>query len=361
MDRIKVYYDYQIMQMQKYGGISRYFYELLTHINEGTQAHADAFCFGNKNSYFEKYFNKRIDEPKRGMGFINRFLATKKVKKYDIVHPTYYNPYLLNCKHNKLVITVYDMIHEIFPDMFSQDDPTVENKKKMLYGADHIIAISENTKNDILNLYPDINPDKITVIYIGSNMMPNVEKVNIKLPERFILFVGNRGAYKNFNTFMRSVKPILLEDPNLNLVCLGGGSFNEEEKELIAEVSNQVIQMNAFDSELAYAYSKALCFVFPSMYEGFGIPTLEAFGCDCPVVLSNSSSLPEVGGDAAIYFDPNNEVDICDKVKQVIYDEDLREKMIEKGRAQLAKFSWDKIATETIDCYKKVLSKGDNR
>lgn len=361
MDKIKVYYDYQIMQMQKYGGISRYFYELLTHINKGTDAHADAYCFGNKNTYFEKYFNKIIDNPIRGMGYINRFLASMKIKKYDIVHPTYYNPYVLNCKHNKLIITVYDMIHELFPDIFSKDDPTIENKKKMLYGADHIIAISENTKKDILSLYPDINPDKITVIYIGSNMMPSTENVNIKLPERFILFVGNRGGYKNFNTFMKSVKPILSSDADLNLVCLGGGSFNDEEKELIGEASDQVIQMNAFDSELAYAYSKALCFVFPSMYEGFGIPTLEAFRCDCPVVLSNTSSMPEVGGDAAVYFDPNNEQDIYNKVLQVISNEELRQQMIEKGQVQLAKFSWDKIAEDTVNCYKKVLGKGDNQ
>ncbi len=354
--KINVFYDYQIMLLQKYGGISRYFYELLTYINKTDEAHADAFCLGNKNSYFQSYFNKLNNKRMRGLGVVNRFFAKRKMKKYDIVHPTYYNPYVLKQKHNKIVITVYDMIHELFSDMFSSDDTTVENKKDMIYGADHIIAISESTKRDILKLYPDISPDKITVIYIGSNMMPNAEQVKIALPEKYILFVGNRGLYKNFNAFFKSVKPVLLNDPEMHLVCLGGGAFNEEEKALLAEVSDQVIQRNAYDAELAYAYSKAVCFVFPSLYEGFGIPTLEAFACDCPVVLSNTSSMPEVGGDAVVYFDPYDENDMRDKIEKVISDSELRQNMIAKGREQLKKFSWEKIALETIECYKNVLN-----
>lgn len=361
MDKIKIYYDYQIMLLQVYGGISRYYYELLSHINETDVARADAYCISNRNAYFEKYFNKITNKPMRGIGFVNRFISSKKMKKYDIVHPTYYNPYVLNCKYNKLVITVYDMIHELFPEMFSADDTTVEDKKKLIYGADGIIAISQSTKNDILKLYPDISPEKITVIYIGTNMMQQSNESELVLPEKFILFVGNRGGYKNFNTFIKSVKPILLNDRSLNVVCLGGGEFNDEEKELIADVSDQIIHVNGFDSELAYAYSKALCFVFPSLYEGFGIPTLEAFGCDCPVVLSGTSSMPEVGGDAAVYFDPYNVEDMHDKILQVISDENLRKTMIEKGRERLSEFSWDKIAQETIDYYKSVLGTGDEK
>lgn len=361
MDKINIYYDYQIMLAQKYGGISRYFYELYTHINDTADAHADAFCLWNKNVYFQKVFNKITDIKMRGLGFFNRIAASKRMKNYDIIHPTYYNPYVLKHKGNKLVITVYDMIHEIYPQMFSSADKTSEYKKKLLYGADHIIAISESTKKDILRIYPDIPSDKITVIYLAGNLEKDFENVNISLPEKYILFVGNRGAYKNFNAFMKSVKPILEADAELNLVCFGGGAFNEQEKALMGDVCNQVIQLNAYDSELAYAYSKALCFVFPSLYEGFGIPTLEAFGCGCPVVLSNTSSMPEVGGDAAVYFDPSDEKDMTCKIRQVIYDESLRGKMIENGQIQFSKFRWDKITEETIECYKKVLGRGEHQ
>lgn len=361
MEKVKIYYDYQIMMAQKYGGISRYYFELISHINESNEAFAEAKCIGNRNVYFENYFHQITEKHIFGIGKLNRYLASKKMRKYDIVHPTYYNPYVLKCKRKKLVITVYDMIHELFPEMFSSNDATAENKKQLIYGADHIIAISESTKNDIIRLYPDISPDKITVIYIGSNMMPNLEKLNINLPERFILFVGNRSLYKNFNRFMKSIRQILLDDPNLNLVCLGGGAFTEEEKGLIAEVFSQVFQMNAYDAELAYAYSKAVCFVFPSLYEGFGIPTLEAFSCNCPVLLSNQSSLPEVGGDAALYFDPYDEKDMYEKISKVITDAELRSQMIEKGRIQLQKFNWNDIAAQTIECYKKVLEAGKDK
>lgn len=361
MGNIKVFYDYQIMLAQKYGGISRYFYELILRLNNIDTVRADTFCIGNKNAYFKSYFNKISNKHIRGLGVINRFVTSKKIKNYDIVHPTYYNPYLLKRKHGRIVITVYDMIHELFSDMFPEGDKTSGDKKKMIYGADHIIAISQSTKNDILKLYPDISPDKITVIYIGSNMIKKVDKTDFDLPEKFILFVGNRGLYKNFTKFFNGIKPILIKDAEMNLVCLGGGAFNDEEKDLISEVATQVKQRNAYDEELAYAYSKAKCFVFPSLYEGFGIPTLEAFNCDCPVLLSNTSSMPEVGGDAAVYFDPYDEQDIYNKVTRVLSDEQLQTNMILKGREQLKIFDWDKIAQETVDCYKKVLNSEVNQ
>lgn len=343
------------MVMQRYGGISRYYYELLTHINKTDEATADAFCVRNNNAYFKNYFNGVIKTPLRGIGFVNRMFIRGKIKNYDIIHPTYYNPYLIKRKNGKLVITVYDMIHELFADMFPKDDKTAQYKKRLIYAADHIIAISESTKKDILKLYSDIPENKISVIYLASNMSGNDNKIT--LPERFILFVGNRGGYKNFIPFLRSVKPIIEKDAGLYLVCIGGGAFSEEEKTLISNISGRIIQKNVFDAELAYAYSQAICFVFPSLYEGFGIPTLEAFGCNCPVVLSNISSMPEVGGDAAVYFDPTDEEDMHNKILQVVYNERLRNEMIEKGRKQLSKFSWDNTAAQTIKCYKKVLGR----
>ncbi len=354
-DKISVYYDYQIMLVQKFGGISRYFYELLTHISRSADVRADAYCIGNRNAYFESYFRKISSKYMRGMGTVNRFFSLRKAKKYDLIHPTYYHPYILRAGHRNVVITVYDMIHELFPELFPANDPTAENKRQMIYGADHIIAISENTKRDILKIYPDVSPDKITVIYLGNSLTPHEGHSDLALPQKYILFVGNRGGYKNFQTFFEGVKPILAETPDLYLVCIGGGAFSESERALMAEVSGQTIQMNAFDDDLSYAYSHALCFVFPSLYEGFGIPTLEAFACGCPVVLSNTSSMPEVGGDAAIYFDPKNAEEICGQIRRVIGDDALRKEMSERGKLQLAKFSWDAIAEQTIACYKKVL------
>ncbi len=143
----------------------------------------------------------------------------------------------------------------------------------------------------------------------------------------------------------------------MHLVCVGGGAFTEDELNEQSQFSKRVHQMNVDDNTMAYAYSHAECFVFPSLYEGFGIPTLEAFACGCPVILSNTSSMPEVGGDAPQYIDPSDVGDMTNKIRIVLADESLRKSMIEKGRLQLQKFNWDKTAEETLRVYEETLKK----
>lgn len=359
--KIKIFYDFQILCGQKYGGVSRYYYDLICNIEDQKLAEPTIQCFGSRNKYFEEYFHKKSSEYHWTVGlllqFINKFLMRRNMRKgYDIIHPTFYDPYVLKRKKGRVVVTVYDMIHELFPELFSKHDHETENKKKLLYQADHIIAISESTKRDILKLYPDIPEDKISVIYIGSSFQYE-DKIpeGISLPDKYVLFVGRRESYKNFERFFTAMKKLLAQDSKLQLVCIGGGAFNEQEKEQIGEYMDRVMQINANDSVLAYAYSHAECFVFPSLYEGFGIPTLEAFTCNCPVVLSNSSSMPEVGGDAVVYFDPENVEDIAAGIKRVLDDPELREQMKQKGRKQLEQFAWPEIARQTVACYQQVI------
>ena len=295
---------------------------------------------------------------------INQAITRNNVKKADVVHLTYYRPYAFNIPNVKKIVTVYDMIEELVIK-----DPKlawhVANKKECIYKADHIIAISESTKRDVLKLYPDINEDKISVIYIGTSMKPQ-EKLGdadtqknekyTAFPDRYILFVGQRGGYKNFDGFIKAVKPILLQDKELSLLCIGGGSFSEEETLLLKDIKKQVHQMNVDDEILAKAYSEAECFVFPSLYEGFGIPTLEAFTCECPAVISNTSSMPEVGGDAVLYFDPTNSDEMRSQIEKALYDKELRSSLIEKGRERAKFFSWEKIAKQTVEVYENVLN-----
>ena len=226
-----------------------------------------------------------------------------------------------------------------------------------MHKADRIIAISKSTKKDILRLYPDIDEKKISVIYIGSNFKAgDTKERDERFPSRYVLFVGTRRIYKNYDSFFESMIPILEADRNLHLVCIGGGKFTEQELARQKKYEDRIHQMTVDDQTLCYAYSHALCFVFPSLYEGFGIPTLEAFACNCPVVLSNTSSMPEVGGNAVEYINPNDVNDMTQKIQNVLNDENLRVRMIEKGREQLKKFDWDEIAQQTIDCYKEVLN-----
>jgi glycosyltransferase involved in cell wall biosynthesis len=222
-----------------------------------------------------------------------------------------------------------------------------------------IIAVSENTKNDIIKLY-GIDENKITVVYHGNSLFvdDNMNTLINKLPERYILYVGDRWAYKNFDYFVKSVIPILQKDKGLYLVCGGSHPFNKKEIRLLKyyRCENRVLHVCVSDNDtLIGLYKNALAFVFPSLYEGFGIPVLESFSCGCPVVLSNSSSFPEVAGEAGVYFNPEDESSIREAIGSVIYNEEVRADLIKKGYKQLEKFSWEKTALETRRVYESVL------
>lgn len=361
---MNIYYDYQTLCIQRYGGISRYYFELISTINQMHIARADIDCYFSKNAYFENHFKKPAVKRYYGtypfVRLLNKAHALWRIHHdCDIVCPTYFDLYVLIAKKlfkAKLVVTVYDMIYEMFPSQFPSADKSIANKKILIENADHIIAISHSTKRDIMAMYPTVPSDKITVIHIGTNFSSIKPQYDGEaLPEKFILFVGSRKGYKNFKCFFHAVKPLLMNDSSLYVVCVGGGSFNQMETEMFGVLKNKIHHKVMSDGALAYTYSRAVCFVFPSQYEGFGIPTLEAFACSCPVVLSNSSSMPEVGGDAVVYFDPNDQDAIQTAISSVVNDERLRRKLIDEGHKQLEKFSWENIARQVVDCYQKVL------
>ncbi len=360
---MKIYYDYQALTMQRFGGISRYYYELISRLQDIRDADIEVSAFLSQNEYFNgfpgvisaKPYHWRIGQL---INRLNRSLSLKKINngRYDIIHPTYYDPYFLSDDKVKKVITVHDMTQEMMPEYYA-GDPVIEQKKENIYKADHIIAISENTRKDILELYPDIKAEKITVIYHGSTRLnPSGVEPSIELPKEYVLFVGNRYTYKNFKKLFEALGPVF-EKSNIHLICAGGGSFTDQEKEMIGKYRDRVHQYSMSDADLQKAYSDALCFVFPSMYEGFGLPVLEAFECGCPVVMSNTSSLPEVGGDVADYFDPTDAGSIRETVGSVINrgDENRSEEALKKRMKQAGKFTWNEAADRLYECYKGVL------
>jgi glycosyltransferase involved in cell wall biosynthesis len=178
----------------------------------------------------------------------------------------------------------------------------------------------------------------------------------VTVPERFILFVGNRRIYKNFKFFIQSISPLMYREKSLQVVCAGGGAFAEDEVNLLKQlgVANRVHNFPIDDGKLSTLYSQAELFVFPSLYEGFGIPMLEALGVGCPVAASRSSSLSEVGGGAARYFDPTDSSSILSTVEEVISDPSLKKTMRARGRERFKDFSWEKTAVETKRVYENL-------
>ena len=368
---MKVLYDHQIFTAQKFGGISRYFSEIMKISDQAFQLdRIDPSLFPepytapsqpNLVSRGVSYLKRRagITGENKKESLPREVIDTLKKGDYDIFHPTYYDTYFLEYVDKPFVLTVYDMIHEIYPEMFGLSDGTSSRKRLLCNKATSILAISHNTKADLVKLF-NIDPEKIHAIPLASDF----DEVRTKTPENsgdlnnFILFTGSRWSYKNFYFTALALADILKQDRTLQLLCTGH-PFSPPELEFFKElgIENQVKHLFLKgDQELAWAYRHARLFVFPSLYEGFGFPLLEAFASDCPVITSKGGSLSEVGGEGALFFDPKDVTQIQDAATAILYNTDTKNKMIEKGRAQFAKYSWVTCRAQTLEVYRKMLN-----
>ncbi|MFN3695152.1 MAG: glycosyltransferase family 4 protein, partial [Ignavibacterium sp.] len=169
--------------------------------------------------------------------------------------------------------------------------------------------------------------------------------------------VGSRKYYKNFIFTINSIADLLLREKEMYFICAGGGNFTRKEHKVFKElkIESKIKQIPVDDNILGALYSNALAFIFPSLYEGFGIPILESFSCGCPVICSNISSLPEVAQDAAEYFDPYNKSSIKSAVEKIISDNLRREELKTLGFERLKFFNWERTALHTYKVYKQAL------
>jgi glycosyltransferase involved in cell wall biosynthesis len=356
---------------QKYGGISRYYTEIFEILTKKSDIEIEVPLIYTKNIYFSEssLINKKQKRyaflfnliTKAGISIrkktriINRNKTIKALKKqnFDLFIPTYYDTFFWEYIGTKpFVLTVYDMIHELFPQNTLEDSKLIQDKLLLMEKAAKIIAVSNNTKKDILKIYPHIEESKIEVIYHGNSIEVN-KNAEIDLPLRYILFVGMRSGYKNFNFLLNSIKELLKEDSSLFLVCAGGGKFKAQEKELISKLGlkNQIIHRDFNENELGVFYKKALCFVFPSIYEGFGIPVLESMACGCPIILTRNSSFPEVAGEAGLFYNLNDGNDLKNKIESLVTNESLRKEFSLKGLEQVKKFDWNVAAKQCLEVY----------
>jgi len=251
------------------------------------------------------------------------------------------------------------MIHEKFPKSFPRFDSTSRIKSHAIRRADHVICISENTRRDLLEI-TGLSPGKTSVVKLGWSLLSApTPDLAVGVPdEAFLLYVGGRGGYKNFSRLLKVyARSKRLRDDFL-LVSFGGGAFSEGEVSEVTALGlapNRVIQVSGDDNVLAGLYSSATLLSYPSLYEGFGIPPLEAMSFGCPVVCSNSSSLPEVVGDAAELFDPSDDKEMLEAVERVAYSHARTEQLVARGKDRIKLFSWEKCAEETLDVYRRVV------
>lgn len=359
--KMKILYDHQIFVAQKYGGISRLFYETIKRISQKEQVYL--FAGINSNEYgvsniknLHSYFGFKKPQI-RYTGRISALFNKLAYKLYvasnktDIYHPTYYADY---GKHNaKLVVTVYDMIHELFPAEFRNDTTSIQ-KANLLNKADRIIAISESTKKDIVNIL-GINPNKIDVVYLANSLCVAVNEPPI-VKDPYILLVGHGGGYKNFPLFLEAYAQSRFQK-DVKLVVFGGPLFTPLEHAKIdkLKLSKKIVYLSGNDKVLANLYKYAKLFIYPSQYEGFGLPPLEAMQYGIPCLVSNTSSIPEVVGDAGMYFDPLSIDSMQENMDKFLNSQELLQEYGKRGIEREKLFTWDKCAVGHLNTYRKVL------
>lgn len=366
---MKIAFDYQIFFLQNYGGISRYF-KILAHELSALDQQVRIFSGLNCNNYLSDLEPSLVSGyklshyPKRTGRIIrelNHFIQGQKIKSWcpDLVHETYYSKRETCNVKSARVTTVYDMIHELFPQAFSSSDNTTQMKKAVFSRVDHIVSISHSTKADLVRLF-GIDERKISVVHLGVDTsfasQPSIELDTGNRP--FLLYVGARQGYKNFEGMLRAISQDLSLKNDFDVIAFGGGSFSDVERKLIEQLGfkkDQVRQVSGADQILVQLYKLAEAFIYPSLYEGFGLPPLEAMMCNCPVISSDTSSMPEVIGNAGEYFEPTDTYLIRQAISNVVYSPLRKEQLIAAGNERVKLFGWEKCAIETLDVYKKII------
>ncbi|MHB9149540.1 MAG: glycosyltransferase family 4 protein [Thermoleophilia bacterium] len=365
---MRIAFDHQIFSSQSYGGVSRYFARLAEALLEANQE-VRVFAPIHRNSYLAGLPEGAVWG--RGVGHFppktarlvkafDRLTSTRAMRTWrpHVIHETYYARRRSGPRACPTVITVYDMIHELLLNEGGAGAETVERKQTAISRADRVICISESTRQDLHRLY-DIREDKTSVVHLGYERfgVDPGQKVQALHANPFLLYVGARGGYKNFLGFLQAVSQSSSLLSDFEVVAFGGGTFSKQERMVIHDLgfrSDRVRQVGGDDTILGSLYEAAIAFVYPSLYEGFGLPPLEAMAHDCPVVSSNTSSMPEVMGPAAEFFDPHDVEDIMGAIEQVAYSEERRGELIRLGHARLARFSWSKCAEETLAVYREL-------
>lgn len=368
---MKIFVDGQIFAVQEYGGISKYFVEMLSLLNSkndifvGIGMHRNKYLLEARGEL--KTWLVHVPKFPKGFGLVARLsnslldIIAQTIIKPEIVHWTYFRKFYFGTKHSIKVVTVYDMIHERFPQYFNDASAVAREKLKAINSADHIIAISQSTKNDLIELL-DVDPRNISVIHLAVNRKIIRDNIDSFKSEslinngQFILYVGARNGYKNFIKLIEGFTILNKDNPELKLVCFGGGAFSDEEIKQFRShrVDDRIFHFDGPDRLLHKLYSEASVFVYPSLYEGFGLPPIEAIAAGTRVCASNTSCIPEVMKDLCHYFDPLSASDIAASVNVALQSSDLCRTKVEKF---LEYYSWARCAIEHENLYLKLLGK----
>lgn len=334
-----IIFDNIIATIQKNGGISVLFSELQERLRR------------DKTSFVSLDYNKKTSEESveltpRVLERYRKCLIPELYHYQSVFHSTYYRT--PKDKNLPSIVTVHDFTYE---KLLSGPKKFVHHsqKKHAILNSSSIICVSENTKADLLYYIPEAEKKDIHVIHNG--VSEKFKPEGDRKETNKIIFVGQRGRYKNFISLVFALKSLT----EFSLICVGGGPFNRSEEQLLQNtIPDRFVHLGPLTTEqLNTAYNNAYCLVYPSLYEGFGIPVIEAMKAGCPVVAVANSSIPEVAGDAAVLIHSAEAVDIAAGILAV---SEARDTLIQRGYNQASKFGWEKTYKATMGVYLKYIS-----
>jgi mannosyltransferase len=358
---MKIIYDNIIYSKLSQGGISNYWFELSKFLLKKKE---NIYFYENKetsNNFHRNLLeipeNKIIHNTNSSKSSILNRMSSVKINESDkfLYHSSYYRP-LTGSNNYSEVTTVHDFTHNFYAPIHKK---MVHNliKYESIKRAKGIICVSNNTYKDLLKFCPPKKNQKVVIINNGVSddfLVIEPSKIESKFSfsiekNTYILYVGSRENYKNFNFVIELLK----SNRDLKLIVVGK-AFSRKEMQIIGETKSRInIASNVSNQDLNVFYNNALAFIYPSSYEGFGIPIIESMKAGCPVIALNASSIPEVAGNAGILIDKLDPV-LTNKIIKNLAKNDFRNEVIEKGIIHSKKFSWDKCCNETLDFYNEV-------
>jgi glycosyltransferase involved in cell wall biosynthesis len=365
---VKVAFDNQVFSFQKHGGVSRYFAELFGNFSQRRDMEVAVVAPFYVNDYLRRsaarqhIHGRYVPWEFRGSERVLRILNSAALPafwgatRFDVIHETYYSAKIRgHCRFR--VMTIHDMIYELFPQNFVDAKRLAAAKYAAARRADYIICVSETTRRDVIRML-GVDSSRCGVIYHGCSLDFRSAETNLDgamLP--CVLYVGQRNGYKNFRVLLEAFSGSSLLKKRFHLVAFGGGPFSGEESRDIERraLRGQVHQVSGDDGLLCAFYRAASVFVYPSRYEGFGIPPLEAMANGCPVACSDAASIVEVVGDAGVYFDPDDDEQLGLLLEKMIEDCDYSAELRAKGLARAGQYSWARCAEETLHAYRSLL------
>lgn len=347
-------------RMHKASGIGTYIRNLVPFLVDRFQV----VLLGDSQEIQEYEWAKKVEiiECKSKIYSIKeQFELVKRIPKCDLFWSPHYNIPILPIRAKKRMVTIHDVFHLVYLDTLSFKQKLYAKLviNQALRRSDIVLTVSQFSADEIKKYTGTTK--HIHVVYnavdfkkfrpIDDIVLLNEIKKKYRLPDNFLLFVGNVKPHKNLKNLLLAIK-----DLDVNLVIVGKrDGFITGDTSIFDILQSNNLKNKVFftgyvdDSDIPFIYSLANFFIFPSFYEGFGLPPLEAQACGCPVVSSNAASLPEVLGDSAIYFDPYDVDDMASKIKMILEDENLQEELRQKGFENVKRFSWEESAKKIID------------